>query len=39
VNDFTRDYGETGREAIRHFLNRAAEAGYIKSTPTIEFVG
>jgi 1,4-dihydroxy-6-naphthoate synthase len=39
VNDFTRDYGEAGREAIRRFLNRAAEAGYIKSVPTIEFVG
>ena len=38
VNDFTRDYGETGREAIRLFLNRAAEAGYIEKTPAIEFV-
>ena len=38
VNDFTRDYGETGREAIRRFLNRAAEAGYIDKTPAIEFV-
>lgn len=38
VNDFTRDYGETGREAIRRFLNRAADAGYIAKTPTVEFV-
>jgi 1,4-dihydroxy-6-naphthoate synthase len=38
VNDFTRDYGETGREAIRRFLNRAAEAGYVQKTPAIEFV-
>jgi 1,4-dihydroxy-6-naphthoate synthase len=38
VNDFTRDYGETGREAIRLFLNRAAESGYIQTIPTIEFV-
>lgn len=38
VNDFTRDYGETGQEAIRRFLNRAAESGYITRTPTIEFV-
>jgi 1,4-dihydroxy-6-naphthoate synthase len=38
VNDFTRDYGETGREAIRRFLNRAAEAGYIAKTPAVEFV-
>jgi 1,4-dihydroxy-6-naphthoate synthase len=39
VNDFTRDYGESGREAIRLFLNRAADRGYIDKTPTIEFVG
>jgi 1,4-dihydroxy-6-naphthoate synthase len=38
VNDFTRDYGETGREAIRRFLTRAAEAGYIAKTPAVEFV-
>jgi 1,4-dihydroxy-6-naphthoate synthase len=38
VNDFTRDYGETGREAIRLLLNRAAESGYIQTIPTIEFV-
>ncbi|HZE56350.1 MAG TPA: MqnA/MqnD/SBP family protein [Chthoniobacterales bacterium] len=39
VNDFTRDYGDSGREAIRKFLNRAADAGYIAKTPAIEFVG
>ena len=39
VNDFTRDYGDSGRQAIRKFLNRAADAGYIDNTPTIEFVG
>ncbi|HSV62104.1 MAG TPA: MqnA/MqnD/SBP family protein [Chthoniobacterales bacterium] len=38
VNDYTRDYGESGRQAIRKFLNRAADAGYIDNTPTIEFV-
>jgi len=38
VNDYTRDYGESGRQAIRKFLNRAADAGYIDKTPTIEFV-
>ena len=38
VNDFTRDYGETGREAIRRFLNRAAESGYIAKTPAVEFL-
>jgi 1,4-dihydroxy-6-naphthoate synthase len=39
VNDFTRDYGDVGREAIRQFLTRAAEAGYLTKTPRIEFVG
>src|SRR5437764_3399412 len=38
VNDFTRDYGDNGREAIRKFLNRAADAGYIDKTPAIKFV-
>jgi 1,4-dihydroxy-6-naphthoate synthase len=38
VNDFTRDYGDSGREAIRKFLTRAADAGYIDKTPAIEFV-
>jgi 1,4-dihydroxy-6-naphthoate synthase len=38
VNDFTRDYGETGREAITRFLNRAGEAGYIAKTPAVEFL-
>jgi len=38
VNDFTRDYGEIGRDAIRKFLTRASDAGYIEKTPSIEFV-
>lgn len=38
VNDYTRDYGQEGREAIRRFLTRAKDAGYIESTPAIEFV-
>jgi 1,4-dihydroxy-6-naphthoate synthase len=38
VNDYTRDYGESGRKAIREFLNRAADAGYIDKTPAIAFV-
>jgi 1,4-dihydroxy-6-naphthoate synthase len=38
VNDFTRDYGETGREAIRQFLKRAADSGYIKKPPRVEFL-
>lgn len=38
VNDFTRDYGERGREAIRKFLKRAADSGYIKKPPQVEFL-
>src|SRR2546430_9420999 len=30
VNDFTRDYGKTGRAAIRKFLGDARRAGYIE---------
>jgi len=38
VNDFTRDYGETGRAAIRGFLGDAHRAGYIDKLTEIEFV-
>jgi 1,4-dihydroxy-6-naphthoate synthase len=38
VNDYTRDYGETGRKAIREFLKRANDAGFIDKAPAIEFV-
>jgi 1,4-dihydroxy-6-naphthoate synthase len=38
VNDYTRDYGEKGRQAIREFLTRASSAGYIEKTPAIAFV-
>ena len=38
VNDFTRDYGSTGRAAIREFLGRARAAGYIKNEIELEFV-
>ena len=38
VNDFTRDYGEIGREAIRKFLTEAKKAGYIDKPFEIEFV-
>jgi len=37
VNDFTRDYGETGRAAIRRFLGDARTAGYIDKLAEIEF--
>jgi 1,4-dihydroxy-6-naphthoate synthase len=38
VNEFTRDYGEVGREAIRRFLGEAREHGYIDRESSIEFV-
>jgi len=38
VNDFTLDYGETGRAAIRRFLGNAQRAGYIDNLAEIEFV-
>jgi 5,8-dihydroxy-2-naphthoate synthase len=38
VNDFTRDYGETGRAAIHEFLGRARKAGYLEKEPELEFV-
>ena len=38
VNEFTRDYGEVGREAIRCFLGEACERGYIDREVSIEFV-
>ena len=38
VNDFTRDYGEKGRTAIRRFLSDAKRAGYIDNEAAIEFV-
>jgi 1,4-dihydroxy-6-naphthoate synthase len=39
VNDYTRDYGETGRLAIQRFLGEARAAGYIDRDFAIEFVG
>jgi 1,4-dihydroxy-6-naphthoate synthase len=38
VNDFTRDYGESGRAAIRRFLGDAQRAGYVGNLAEIEFV-
>lgn len=37
VNEFTRDYGNAGRSAIRRFLGDARDAGYIERLPEIEF--
>ena len=38
VNDFTRDYGEIGRAAIRKFLSDAHEKAYIRLPVELEFV-
>jgi 1,4-dihydroxy-6-naphthoate synthase len=38
VNDFTLDYGPTGRNAIREFLRRAAQRGLIPEKVDLEFV-
>ena len=38
VNEFTRDYGETGRAAIRKFLADAHNKGYIDIPVEAEFV-
>jgi len=37
VNDFTRDYGDSGRAAIRKFLGDAERAGFIDNFGEIEF--
>jgi len=38
VNHWTLDYGEKGRESIRHFLGKAFEAGLIPHRQELEFV-
>jgi 1,4-dihydroxy-6-naphthoate synthase len=38
VNEFTRDYGEIGRSAIRNFLAAAHDKGYINAPIQLEFV-
>ncbi len=38
VNDWTLDYGEKGRAAIRLFLKRGVEAGIVRGPVTVEFV-
>ncbi len=39
VNEFTRDYGEVGRHAIRRFLTEAHDQGFIDTPVELEFVG
>ena len=38
VNDYTRDYGDVGRAAIRKFLEAAVECRYLKEEIHLEFV-
>jgi 1,4-dihydroxy-6-naphthoate synthase len=38
VNEFTRDYGEAGRAAVRRFLTEAYDKGYIDVPIEVEFV-
>jgi 1,4-dihydroxy-6-naphthoate synthase len=38
VNEFTRDYGEIGRDAIRRFLGEAHNKGYTAAPIEVEFV-
>ncbi|MCA9239317.1 MAG: ABC transporter substrate-binding protein, partial [Planctomycetales bacterium] len=39
VNDWTRDFGEKGREAVRLFLHKGYEAGVLPELVEPEFVG
>jgi len=39
VNDWTLDYGERGRAAVREFLDRGAKAGIITKRVDVQFVG
>jgi 1,4-dihydroxy-6-naphthoate synthase len=39
VNEWTVDYGETGRRAVRALLERGHEAGVIPHRVEVEFVG
>ena len=38
VNDWTLDYGERGREAVRQFLRRGHDAGLIPMNVRVEFI-
>jgi 1,4-dihydroxy-6-naphthoate synthase len=39
VNDWTLDYGDKGRKAVRLFLAKGVDAGFIKTRVSVEFVG
>ena len=38
VNEYTRDYGERGRAAVRRFLGEATRAGYVNGSIEPDFV-
>ena len=38
VNDWTLDYGDRGRQAVRLFLERGNEAGFIPKRVRVEFI-
>jgi 1,4-dihydroxy-6-naphthoate synthase len=38
VNDWTLDYGDRGRQAVRLFLQRGVDAGLVTKPVTVEFV-
>jgi 1,4-dihydroxy-6-naphthoate synthase len=38
VNDWTLDYGDRGRRAVKQFLQRGVDAGIITKPVTVEFV-
>jgi 1,4-dihydroxy-6-naphthoate synthase len=38
VNDWTLDYGDRGRKAVRLFLERGHEAGFIPKPTRVEFI-
>lgn len=39
VNDWTVDYGDAGREAVRELLRRGHEAGLVPEVESIDFIG
>ena len=38
VNEYTRDYGEVGRAAIREFLNAGRRGGFLQKDIELDFV-
>ena len=38
VNDWTLDYGDRGREAVRELLGRGAAAGLVPDVGAIDFI-